>query len=136
MIRVAAICVFLHDEKILVKEFSDDGKIFYRPLGGGVEFGEHSADTVAREIKEEIGAAITLLEFLGVIEEITEFQGKPVHEIVFVYNARFVEPGLYNKTIHGKDGPHPIKAVWKNISFFRENSDVLYPKGLLELLMK
>ena len=34
------------------------GQIFYRPLGGVIEFGERGAETVARELKEEIGADV------------------------------------------------------------------------------
>ena len=55
-IRPVAICIFRKEDKILVFEAYDkvDDKIFYRPLGGGIEFGEHSSETVVREIREEI----------------------------------------------------------------------------------
>ena len=41
-IRPVALCVFHHDKRILVFEGYDKAKdeIFYRPLGGGIEFGE------------------------------------------------------------------------------------------------
>ena len=57
-IRTIAICLFSHNGGILVAEGIDavKGETFYRPLGGGIEFGEYGADTVAREIREEIGA--------------------------------------------------------------------------------
>jgi NADH pyrophosphatase NudC (nudix superfamily) len=56
-IRVIAICVFRHDDKILVFEAYDtiDKKPFYRPLGGAVEFGETTETAIKREIREEIG---------------------------------------------------------------------------------
>ncbi len=55
-IRHVAICIFRKEDKILVFESYDkvDGEIFYRPLGGGIEFGKHNSDTVVREIREEI----------------------------------------------------------------------------------
>jgi len=44
-IRSIAICVFRHKNHILVAEGYDPVKdeYFYRPLGGGIEFGETSA---------------------------------------------------------------------------------------------
>jgi 8-oxo-dGTP pyrophosphatase MutT (NUDIX family) len=134
-IRPIAICVFLHEEKILVAEHQSANGIFYRPLGGGIEFGEHSTDALVREIQEEIGAALTLLEFLGTIENIFTFEEKQHHEIVFVYDAKFVDPGFYNKESHIREAPM-IKVVWKPLSFFIQKQAPLYPEGLLELLMK
>ena len=58
-IRPLAICVFLHQGRILVSVGYDSVKkqTFYRPLGGKIEFGEPSAETVRRELMEEIGIA-------------------------------------------------------------------------------
>src|SRR5687768_5357328 len=99
--RAVVVCVFMHDEKILVKEFFDDEKeeTFYRPVGGGIEFGEHSVDALKREIKEELKTDITLPEYLGTLENIFTWREKQAHQIVMVYNARFIEPGFYKKTV-------------------------------------
>jgi len=50
-IRALAICVFSNGNKILVSEGFDSIKqqLFYRPLGGTIEFGEHSSETIRRE---------------------------------------------------------------------------------------
>jgi hypothetical protein len=44
-IRPIAICVFRHQNRILVIEAYDHIKNekYYRPLGGGIEFGEYSS---------------------------------------------------------------------------------------------
>jgi len=57
VIRPIAICVIRRRDEILVFESRDTVKneTFYRPLGGGINFGEHSKDAVRREIFEEIG---------------------------------------------------------------------------------
>ncbi len=63
---------------------------FYRPPGGGVEFQEHSRDTVLRELREEFDLRHLRsedLKLLGVIENSFEFRGLPHHEICFLYQA-------------------------------------------------
>jgi len=127
-IRPIAICVFQHQNRILVFEAYDHVKdeIFYRPLGGSIEFGEHSSIAVAREIKEELGAEICNLSFLG------------GHEFVQVYEAEFVDPEFYQRESLDafEDDGSKMKVVWKDIEFFKNGKAPLYPTGLFELLEK
>jgi 8-oxo-dGTP pyrophosphatase MutT (NUDIX family) len=130
--------VFRHDDQILVAEGYDPTKreTFYRPLGGSIEFGEHSRACIIREIKEEIGADITDVTYIGALENIFAFDGKPGHEIVMVYDARFTDDSLYQReTIEGResDGTE-FAAVWKPLSYFRTGGPPLYPEGVLKLL--
>lgn len=62
---------------------------FYRPPGGGIEFGEHSHETVVRELREEFDLVIERddLTLLGVAENAFEFRGEAYHEICFIYEA-------------------------------------------------
>jgi 8-oxo-dGTP pyrophosphatase MutT (NUDIX family) len=138
-IRPIAICIFLNDDRILVAEASDTRKnqIFYRPLGGTIEFGEHSQDTIRRELREEIGAEISDLHYLGTLENIFTYEGRRGHEIVLVYDARFIDQTLYEKElIEGfeVDIGKPFKIVWKGIEEFSSGQPPVYPDGLLELL--
>jgi len=59
-IRPLAICVFRNQERILVAEGYDSVKkqTFYRPLGGRIEFGEWSYETICRELMEELGVKV------------------------------------------------------------------------------
>lgn len=68
-IRPIALCVFHHNNRILVFEGYDKAKdeIFYRPLGGGIEFGEMGEYAVRRELKEEINVDIDDMKFLGML---------------------------------------------------------------------
>ena len=88
-IRPLAICVFRHGGRILVAEAYDPVKqeTFYRPLGGGIEFGEFSEQTIHRELLEEIGADVCELKYLGTLENIFVFNGIAGHEIVQVYDG-------------------------------------------------
>jgi len=139
-IRPIAICVFQHQNQILVFEAYDQVKheIFYRPLGGAIEFGEHSSIAVEREIKEEIGAEICNLHYLGSIENIFKCDGKSGHEFVQVYEADFVDSGFYQrKSFKGfEDDGSEFNVVWKDIEFFKNRKAPLYPTGLLELLIR
>lgn len=64
-------------------------KIFYVPVGGGIEFGEHSLATAKREVLEEIGEETENEQLIDISENIFTFNGLNEHEIVFVYKAEF-----------------------------------------------
>jgi 8-oxo-dGTP pyrophosphatase MutT (NUDIX family) len=139
-VRPLAICVFRRGDCILAAEGYDSvkGETFYRPLGGRIEFGEYSHDTVAREVREEIGAAVKNLRYLGTLENVFTYNGQPGHEIVLVYDGELVDEALYGREIvrgHDDDAVD-ITAVWKPLSFFERGEAPLYPTGLLELLLK
>jgi 8-oxo-dGTP pyrophosphatase MutT (NUDIX family) len=139
-VRPLAICVFRHRDRILVMEGYDPVKkeYFYRPLGGGIEFGEPGAETICRELMEEINVEVDRqsLSYLGTLENIFVFNGEPGHEIVMIYDGALKEAGLYERAvIVGKevDGEE-FRAIWKNINEFGEGKSILYPTGLLEML--
>ncbi len=139
-IRPIAICIFIHNNAILVFEGHDplEDRTFYRPLGGGIELGEYSLDTAKREIREEIGAEITNVCYLATLENIFVYDGRIGHEIVMVYEADFVDPSFYEQQVlqgHEDDGT-PFKAVWKSLTEFQNGHAPLYPNGLPELLQK
>ena len=138
-IRPLAICLFRNNDRILVAEGYDPVKqqSFYRPLGGRIEFGEYSEQTIHRELLEEIGAEVCELKYLGTLENVFVFNGMPGHEIVQVYDGVLKESGLYEQIeIVGQevDIDDTFKAVWKHIDEFGEGKCILYPTGLLEML--
>jgi len=138
-VRPLAICVFHNDERILVVEGFDPvkGQTFYRPLGGGIEFGERSEDTIRRELMEEINAEVGELFYLGTLENIFTFNGLPGHEIVLVYDGVLIDSALYDQAvIVGSEAEigESFKAVWKGLTEFESGKFILYPDGLIELL--
>ncbi len=134
-IRAVAIGVIRRGEEILVFEGSDPSKkeTFYRPLGGGIEFGETAAEALAREFREEIATELEDVRDLGTIENIFVYNGRSGHEILRVFEARLAAPELYGRDqwdVH-LDGSL-CRVLWKDLGSF---SDVpLYPDGLLDLL--
>jgi 8-oxo-dGTP pyrophosphatase MutT (NUDIX family) len=141
-IRPIAICVFRNNDCILVAEGYDPvrNKYFYRPLGGGIEFGETSAETICREIMEELNVEVEKdsLRYLGAVENIFHFNGKSGHEIVMIYDGALKTPGLYDQAvIVGKEANgDDIRAVWKSLEEFGDGKCTLYPTGLWELLQQ
>ncbi|MBK9925916.1 MAG: NUDIX domain-containing protein [Anaerolineales bacterium] len=138
-VRPLAICVFRHNDRILVNEGYDPLKdqTFYRPLGGGIEFGETAEETVRRELMEEINVEVGEVRYLGTLENIFTFNGTPGHEIVMIYDGVLKNSGLYEQAeVEGKEANgEVIRAVWMELDQFRMGKSILYPNGLLELLM-
>jgi 8-oxo-dGTP pyrophosphatase MutT (NUDIX family) len=138
-IRVIALGVFRHQGRILVFQGYDpfDGDTFYRPLGGGVEFGETSQEALAREIREELGQEIKDPKYMGTLENIFIYQGEPGHELVLVYDARFVDPMVYAKTnLHYVESEgEELPCLWLTLEDVKKKDLHLYPNGLYELLM-
>jgi ADP-ribose pyrophosphatase YjhB (NUDIX family) len=141
-IRPIALCVFRRrrgPDQTLVEEGYDrvKGQRFFRPLGGGIEFGERAQDALTREIREELDAAITNLRLLGVLENIFSFEGAPGHEIVFVFEADFADDSLYDRPIieHQEAVDKRIVGTWMPLAaFVGPGAPPLYPDGLLDLL--
>lgn len=141
-IRPIVLCIFRRGREVLVHEGYDPVKdrYFYRPLGGGIDFGEQSRDAAAREMKEELGADVCNLRYLGTLENIFTYDGNPGHEIVLIYEADFADSSVYER----KEAPQavesngvPIKTVWVALdSLDAADALPLYPDGLLELLQR
>jgi len=138
-VRAIAICVFRNADRILVAEGFDEIKNqkFYRPLGGTIEFGEYSDETVRRELMEEIQVEVSDLRYLGTLENIFTFNGEKGHEVVFVYDGKLINTALYEKDVlQGDELGTPFWAVWFDLRTLGPNSPLLYPTGLAELLNK
>ncbi|MEU4524995.1 NUDIX hydrolase [Amycolatopsis sp. NPDC024027] len=134
-IRPLALGIIWRGDALLVFEGRDDfkGETYYRPLGGGVEFGEGSKDALVREFGEELGAEIKVGDRLGVLENVFTWRDRRGHEIAFVFTAEFVDDSFYRRD-EMKILDDPATARWVDVREFRDGSKILYPAGLLELL--
>jgi len=138
-IRPIVICLFRRGDRILVSEAYDSvkGDHFARPLGGGVEFGETSHDTLAREIREEIGAEIESVQIVGVLENIFIYQGEREHEVVSVYDAEFRDKAMYEKAkipYHEEGIDRLTTAHWSSPEELKQKNIRLVPEELSKLL--
>jgi ADP-ribose pyrophosphatase YjhB (NUDIX family) len=140
-IRPIAIGIIRRSDQILVfesRECDSKGRIFYRPLGGSIEFGERGDQALARELREEIGAQIENVRYLGLRENLFRApDGQRAHEIVLVYEADLVDKTLYEKEemVAVEDSGAVFRVLWQPLSTFRKGRAPLYPNGLLEMLL-
>ena len=101
-IRPIAISIIRKNDEILVYQRKDDitKEIFYRLIGGCIEFTEASDVALKREFKEEISAEIEDLKLLSTFESIFTFNDTSMHEVVFLYESKFKLKDLYNFTLN------------------------------------
>lgn len=136
-IRAIAICICRSGGRILVFEGYDTVKkeTFYRPLGGTIEFGERGEQAVRREFREEIGANLEKLRYLGMLENIFTCDGKRGHEIVLVYDGRLSGDSFYQQeSFSGDEMGKPFKVLWVSLDAGERGDVALYPEGLVELI--
>ena len=138
-IRPIAIGIFRRKDQILVFEGYDPvaDETFYRPLGGAIEFGEYGHQALSREVQEEIGAEIENLRYLGLSENLFGFAGQLGHEIVLIYEGDLVGSAVREQdvTMGREDDGSPMKVLWVPLARFQHGEAILYPDGLLDLLL-
>jgi len=99
-----------------------------------VEFGETTAQALKREIKEEIGEEIADLNLLTVLENLFTLEGKPGHEIVYVYDGRFSDESAYGReSFTVTEETETVRASWRRLDFFNDYHR-LVPEALINLL--
>lgn len=135
--RPVVIGLFRREHRVLVAAVTDDDGTVkgWRPLGGGINFGERAEDALVREMDEELGAKITDLRCLGVIENLFEHAGQTGHEIVFVFGAEFSDPGLaLSEGFVLEDQSFRSRAEWRETLDFTSGTCRLLPDGLIDYL--
>lgn len=132
-IRATAIAVLLWRDHLLANRYPNFGEHFYRPVGGGIEFGERAEDAVRRECLEELGREIEVVEGLGVSENLFTLDGERGHQIMFEFIARWPdgqEPLDLSPLAGFEDNGEPIDARWLPLDELFGGAYTLYPEGL------
>lgn len=138
-IRIVALGAVRRGDEILVEEAEqpDTGERFFRLLGGGVEFGEHSRAAVRREFDEELGVSLVDPVPVGTFEEVFSYGGEPHHELWRVYEVDIAEEWPYERdrfTFHEPDLGTDHVARWLPIDALREEGTTFYTPRVLDAL--
>ncbi len=139
-IRVLALALIRDRDRLFLSQGYDPAleRLFWRPLGGGVEFGERSADALKREFREEIGRDIEVLAPPVLFENLFVFNGRPGHEIILLHEARFVDDAMLAVEPFAFTEPGPggseHRVQWVPLAELRRGEAPLYPEGLLALV--
>jgi ADP-ribose pyrophosphatase YjhB (NUDIX family) len=138
VIRPVALAAVRRRGDLLVYEGTDPTKdeTFYRPLGGGIEFGEPAGSALRREMREELGVEVRNVALLGVLENIFHAFGRPYHEIVFIFSADLADRALYERDHLGVVIGEGSPVSWQPLARFARSKSPLYPTGLLDLLTR
>lgn len=133
-IRPLAIAIIKNEQgEILLHEGYDSIKdeTFYRPLGGGIEFGELGEQALIREFQEEIGVQVQVLKLLNLFENIFTYEGRPGHEIVLLFEARFINSAALKDSYPILESGKIVgRAVWKAVDEIHQNNSKIYPVGI------
>lgn len=115
-IRPIALGLIEHQGHIFVSQGEDPKtkESYYRCLGGGIDFGETSQTALTREFEEEVQAELTDIEYVTCLDNIFTFNGKPSHELIQLFRARFVDDSFYqlNEKFPLVEGDRTTQAIW------------------------
>lgn len=137
--RANTLGIIVKDNYILLEE--QEGKhlkgigSYYRPIGGTIEFGERSNETLVREFSEELGVEVVVRGYISCIENIFKIDENIGHEITQIYLVDFKDRNLYQQEYFTvSEGNKITCAKWISKEEFFSGEKVLYPNGLKELL--
>ena len=131
-LNMRAAGVMIHNGKVLAHRNKNSNH--YALIGGRVEIGENSADTIKREIKEELGKDITIIGYVSTIENFFEMKGSKYHEIMFVHKIEFTdeEDKKIEYTMKNMEGKEYLQYEWLELSKIEQYP--LLPKVIKEVL--
>lgn len=119
-LNIRACALIIHNNKLLVHNNVNESHVAL--VGGRVKIGESSEDTLKREIKEEMGKEIEILEYVSTIENFFDADDMPYHEIMFVYKVDFKndEDKKIIDSIKNIEGEDELRYDWIDLDKIEE----------------
>lgn len=131
-LNIRAAGIIIHNNKVLVHR--DINKSHYALIGGRVAVGENSEETVKREIMEEIGKEVNIIEYIATVENFFKSDEIKYHEILFIYKAEFKnnEDKLIQEKMKNIEGKDYLQYEWLDLDKI-DNYQIL-PETMKEIL--
>lgn len=98
--------ILIEDEHVLFHK--QKGDAYWALPGGGIEIGEKSEDTIVREMNEELGYEVEVIQPLWVAENFFTYHQKDFHELGFYYLLQTRQRHFQNEPFHGLEGERLI----------------------------
>lgn len=119
-LNIRAAVMINHNGKILTHKNINKGH--YALIGGRVEIGESSEETVKREVMEELGKEIEVTGYVATIENFFEMKGSKYHEILFIHKGEFVndEDKKIEHTLKNLEGKDYLQYEWLDLDKIEE----------------
>jgi ADP-ribose pyrophosphatase YjhB (NUDIX family) len=137
-IRFVALGAVHRGEELLVQEDEEPGEgTYYRLLGGGVEFGEHSREAVVREFAEELGVTLRDPTHVGTFERVFTYDDERGHEVWRVYDGDIAEEWPYERDVirfHEPETGEDHLARWVSREALRAEGTTFYAPAVLDAL--
>lgn len=139
--RANTLGIIIKNNKILLEEkkgkHSKGIGTYYRPIGGTIELGEKSSETLIREYNEEIAVDVVIIRYIACLENIFRIEGNIGHEITQIYLLEFKDQTLYEKeSFKVIEGSKTTLTKWIPLEEITAGKKILFPDGLTELLQK
>ena len=131
--RVGAL-IWSHGHVLIHRNVKDP---FWALPGGRVELQESGAETLVREIEEEIGCSATVGPLRLLIENFFELEGRKCQEIGFYYDAELGSPLQFHQSeiVHRcRDGSADLEFRWALPTVTALRTFDLKPAPLISLL--
>ncbi|MEM1368940.1 MAG: NUDIX domain-containing protein [Cyanobacteria bacterium P01_H01_bin.15] len=136
-IRLLALGLIRDRDRILLSRGVDPAnhQVFYRALGGGVEFGETSLEALRREFQEEIQAELVNVHYVACIENLFTFNNHVRHEVIQLFQGDFADPTFYMRDeIEFLEGRRRKLALWVNLADCRAGKIQVVPDNFLSFI--
>ncbi len=119
-LNVRAAAIIIHNNKVLMHRSINES--YHALLGGRVELGESSTDTVKREVMEELGKEVEITGYCCTIENFFNFRNSEYHEIMFVHFAEFTneDDKKIEETIKNIEGREDLEYRWLDLDKIKE----------------
>ncbi|MDB5587025.1 MAG: hydrolase [Devosia sp.] len=111
--QMRAVAIIRRDGHVLIHRATHE--TFWSLPGGRVEFGETAAETLEREIVEELGCTSKISELRYLVENFFTYNGEACHEIGWYYEAELSSafPFLTDDICHrATDGAFGLEFRW------------------------